>query len=62
MSLESKAQIAELVAEKIKKENPELVRDLGAQINSLIRKYHPPWYIKLYRRARDFLYGSRDCT
>jgi hypothetical protein len=43
--------IGKLIAEKIKAEHPQLVADLRKIMLSTTDPF-PPWYIRLWRRAR----------
>jgi len=66
MDLEHREAIGEeagrLIAERIERENPDLVRDLRSTMDALIRKHHKPWYVRLYEQAKNFFYRGSNRT
>jgi len=47
-------KLGELIGEQIKREDPKLVGDLQSTFKRVLRKYHKPWYQKLYEQIKDF--------
>lgn len=49
--------LGELIGKRIAEEHPDLVRNLQRDINAIIKKYHKPWYTRIYERARSLFYS-----